>query len=607
MNNSLPPTWKSGSIFAGIDTAEFARSKLKLRRLLKELQLLLPKHESDESQSNNEAALFFERTFTILDEAYVEFETLKTFLVSFTLIDFNDRHAESELSQLLQLSITLSAAEKHFIGWLNHIDIHSLTKNSSIGRDHEVFLRSCKTLASHLLSDDAESIISALQAACVVPWSRLHTDLANGRIPHQCETLRDGKRDSHPPESERVRVKHNSNLRKAAYKRETNLFSQNIDTFTAALNAVKGFSVEVCERRGWLSVFEETLFRNGITLDVFEGFQEACYSYFVPLRRYLKIKARCLGKESLSWYDIDAPTGEAHANTLSWDEAQSIILGGFSTFNQDLAKFTQAAIENRWLDLIPRPGKRVGSYCLHAPGIKQSRILTSFRGRLDDVLAVAHELGHAYHYRQLDTRKRSVFQRNTPLPLAEVAGLLAEQFILDTLKENRSTYVNEKVVLEESLSNSVHFMMDTYACFLFEDAVFKIRRYRELLPNELSIITSNVQKKVYGDVFSDEELHPFVWVDKLHNFAPQQNYHNYPYTMGYLISLSLLARYKDDSRAYSERYADLLSDTGRVEVNKLLSRTFDINLEDPSFWLESLPLVARRVNRYEEVVKGGGS
>ena len=48
------------------------------------------------------------------------------------------------------------------------------------------------------------------------------------------------------------------------------------------------------------------------------------------------------------------------------------------------------------------------------------------------------------------------------------------------------------------------------------------------------------QKEAYGDALS--ETHPHFWASKLHFYITDVPFYNFPYTFGYLFSLSIYAK-----------------------------------------------------------------
>ncbi|WZU00576.1 M3 family metallopeptidase [Erysipelothrix sp. D19-032] len=87
------------------------------------------------------------------------------------------------------------------------------------------------------------------------------------------------------------------------------------------------------------------------------------------------------------------------------------------------------AYDEKWIDFLPREGKRGGAFCSNQPQIKQSRILTNFDGSMSDIITLAHELGHAYHGMLIEDL--SILNTDYTMPVAETASTFCENIVLN--------------------------------------------------------------------------------------------------------------------------------------------------------------------------------
>ncbi|MBP5306370.1 MAG: peptidase M3, partial [Lachnospiraceae bacterium] len=83
---------------------------------------------------------------------------------------------------------------------------------------------------------------------------------------------------------------------------------------------------------------------------------------------------------------------------------------------------------NEWIDFYPRDGKVGGAFDAGLGNeIKQSRVLTNYDGSFSSVDTLAHELGHAFHDRQL--ANEATLNQDYPMPIAETASTFNETFL----------------------------------------------------------------------------------------------------------------------------------------------------------------------------------
>ncbi|WP_245529196.1 M3 family metallopeptidase [Candidatus Mycoplasma haematominutum] len=89
--------------------------------------------------------------------------------------------------------------------------------------------------------------------------------------------------------------------------------------------------------------------------------------------------------------------------TYSIEEAKEIILGALSVLGDKYISEVKTIFNNPWIDWLPRKGKMSGAYysggAYKLPG---KYILLNYNSYFDDVLTIAHELGHAVHELKID-------------------------------------------------------------------------------------------------------------------------------------------------------------------------------------------------------------
>jgi oligoendopeptidase F len=229
------------------------------------------------------------------------------------------------------------------------------------------------------------------------------------------------------------------------------------------------------------------------------------------------------------------------------------------------------------------------------PAQNESRILSNYDGSLDEVLTLAHELGHAYHNECL--RGKTALQRRTPMTLAETASIFNQTIVADAALARAESPAEELAVLEAFLADAGQVVVDISSRYLFESEVFQRRARAELAAEELCEIMLQAQRDTYGDGLDGNYLNPYIWAWKPHYYSSTLSFYNFPYAFGLLFGLGLYAIYEQRGEAFLADYDALLASTGDARAEDLAAR-FGIELRSPAFWESSLEIVARRVDRY---------
>jgi oligoendopeptidase F len=324
--------------------------------------------------------------------------------------------------------------------------------------------------------------------------------------------------------------------------------------------------------------------------------QAAAVRSFPDFRRYLRAKAALIGSAAgdsggLPWWDLNAPVGHAAGASVGWEEATAEVRSAFASYSPALTALFDDAMAERWVDAGPRAGKRGGAFCMPTAN-GESRVMLNFDGTFDGVSTLAHELGHAYHNRQL--ADRTPLQRRTPMALAETASIFCETVLTEAALAGADDERRLRV-LDTDIGNACQVVVDIHSRFLFESWVFARRARSTLSPSELCEVMTDAQRETYGDGLDPDALHPYMWAVKPHYYST--DFYNWPYTFGLLFGLGLYAQYRADPDRFRLGYDDLLSSTGLGPATELAGR-FGIDVSDEAFWTASLDVLRARIDAF---------
>ncbi len=124
---------------------------------------------------------------------------------------------------------------------------------------------------------------------------------------------------------------------------------------------------------------------------------EAVVGRYDIARRWSRIKARALGLPKLCDYDRLAPVSD-QSLAVEWEQARELVQLVYSEFSVQLGKQVARFFDERWIDAELRPGKVPGGYCMSTVPEVHPYVLINYTDRLEDVLTLAHELGHGLHF-----------------------------------------------------------------------------------------------------------------------------------------------------------------------------------------------------------------
>ena len=187
--------------------------------------------------------------------------------------------------------------------------------------------------------------------------------------------------------------------------------------------------------------------------------------------------------------------------------------------------------------------------------------------------------------------------------LAETASTFAEAVLGEQRLKAARSRDEELQILDGMLGDSVAFLMNIHARFLFEDRLHRERTNGELTPERFSELMLEAQKEAYAGALDDSGWNPSFWISKLHFYISELPFYNFPYTFGYLLSLGVyaLADTFTDQSEFADKYRELLIATGCQVTEDAVSNTFGYHLGEADFWNKSIDIIDRRVDRFLEL------
>lgn len=425
------------------------------------------------------------------------------------------------------------------------------------------FLKQRQLLAKIKLPKEQEELISALSIDGYHGYATLYEHLKNKIV----ITGYEGNLLSYP-EAENALYHKDRKVREHTHHALNAAFEKEAPLFAEVLGHLSGFRLEMYKKRKWDDILLEPLHINHMEKETLEKMFLTAQKALPLLQKGLKAKAKLLHLKELAWFDIEAPIEEGKSH-YSFEEGSALILEVFKDFGPKLFAFAKRAIEAKWIESENRKNKRAGAFCTSFPLSKESRIFMTYQGTFDNVITLAHELGHAFHSDVLFSLPH--FDQHYPMSLAEMASTMKEQMLLDGLFQK----TQDKAILHKKLGRHFAYLMNLPCRFHFECALYKERQKGFVDEKRLCELMLEAQAATFGNL---SLYAPFFWASKLHFYFTNIPFYNFPYTFGYLFSLGAYALFSQDPKSFEERYIALLQDSGCMSVEELIAKHFEEDL-----------------------------
>jgi len=315
-------------------------------------------------------------------------------------------------------------------------------------------------------------------------------------------------------------------------------------------------------------------------------------------QRYFDIKRRLLDLDHLKNTDLYAPVAEIQKE-YSYDDACRLVLASFEGFSKELADEAARIMQGGHVDVVPRPGKSGGAFCMGMLPEETPYVLLNFTGNLRDVSTLAHELGHAVHYSL--SQKQNLFQYHAPLPLAETASVFGEMLLTRRLLEEETDRELKIALLCSKLEDMIATTFRQNVLTRFELAAHTLRGERLLSADDLCRLWVEENSKLFGD--SVQMIDAYRWGWSYISHFIHARFYCYSYVFGELLVLALYQQYLEQGEAFVPIYRELLAAGGSVDPAELVQRV-GLDLNDPGFWQGGYDFMSGLIDELESLVAG---
>lgn len=297
--------------------------------------------------------------------------------------------------------------------------------------------------------------------------------------------------------------------------------------------------VFVARARRYDSALEAALSSNFIPLEVFHNLIDT-YRRNLPIwHRYWRVRRRALGYDTLHVYDIKAPLSGKMPQVplqqaIDWIGAGMLPLG-----DEYVSVLRDGVTEQRWVDVYPNQGKRMGAYSHGVPGTHPF-ILMSYNDDIFSMSTLAHELGHSMHS-YYTWQNQPLTYADYTIFVAEVASNFNQALVRAHLLETNHDRDFQVAVIEEAMSNfhRYFFIMPTLARFELE-LHERAERGEALTADSMIALMADLFAEGYGDgVEVDRERVGITWAQfSTHLYS---NFYVYQYATGIAAAHALAA------------------------------------------------------------------
>lgn len=459
---------------------------------------------------------------------------------------------------------------------------------------YKYWINRLRKFKDYQLSEPEEQILLEKSLTSGDAWVRLYEESSS-----RLEFTVNGKKYN-DAEISKLLLDKDAKIRLKAGKEINRVYKENGHLYTFIYNMVIKDKAVEDEKRGFKTPVSARNMSEEVSDESVEVLAQTVKKHYKEIsHRFYKLKAKWLGVKKISYWDRNAPLPFSEDVHYTWDDAVKIVLNAYKEFSPKLYKIAKDFFDNNWIDVPPRDGKRSGAFCSSPITSWHPYLMLNFTGKQNDVLTLAHELGHGCHH-QLRV-KNGELNEHSRMTSEEVASVFGEMIVFQSLLRNMKNDKAKLCLITSKVGDMINTAIRQIAFHFFETRAHNERKKGELSEERLSQIWVEEMRDSLGDYVVVDEDSANIWSMVGHFFFLPFYVYAYSYADCFVNSLykvSETGKVKD----FADKYLDMLSKTALEDYGKIL-KPFGLNPNNVEFWEYGLSLISSYIDLLEKLDK----
>ena len=495
-------------------------------------------------------------------------------------VDVGDAALQEQNGAFIRMEAQISSR-------LSFIDSEIIAQDEALLREavaqggpNQPYLENLLMQKPYQLQPETERVLAALRPALNAPYQIYNmAKLADMKFPaFQAEG------EEHPLGYSLYEDKYEydprTEVRREAYKAFYAKLREYENVTAAAYQADVQAEKIIADQRGYKSVFDSLLFWQKVDRSMYDRQIDLIMEKLAPhMRKYAKLLQKIHGLDKMTYADLKLPVDPGYVPPVTIEESQKYIVEGLSVMGEDYQEMVRAAYRERWVDFAQNQGKSTGGFCASPYG-SHSYILLSWHGQMSDVFTLAHELGHAGHFK-LCNEAQSVFGTNVSTYFVEAPSTMNELLLAHYLLKTNPDKRFRRWILSSMVGNTYYHNFVTHLL----EAAYQREVYRivdaggGVQAETLDRIMKETLEKFWGDAVELTEGAELTWMRQPHYYM---GLYSYTYSAGLTVATQVCKRIETEGQPAVDDWKRVLTAGGtRTPLELARMAGVDISADAP--------------------------
>lgn len=527
-------------------------------------------------------------------------------------LDSTSSENKARYAKVMQTSTELANKAQFFslaIGKIDTEDQTRLLADASLA-EYRHFLSRIFESAKYQLSEEVEQVLNLKSTTAYERWVQLLSE----RLDQESRTVFTEDGDVERPFNDLFGLLQSTNeaVRDSAAAAITDVLQQYAPIAEAELNAVLQDKKVNDDLRGFDRPDAARHLSDDVSSEVVDAMMVAVQEYNSLAHELYQLKAELLGKDTLKYHERNVPFDfgsassprdaqgkpiESEEKPYSYENSAKLVSSVLYDIDPEFGSIYDRFNENGQIDVAPRVGKSGGAFCVYWNTELPTYVLLNHTETLNDVLTLAHEMGHAINNEMMRKEQRELYF-DTSMATAEVASTFMEDFVLERLLADADDELRLSLAMKR-LDDDISTIHRQVACYQFERSLHEALRAESYLSRErIGELFTNAMIAYMGPAVEQPDWATDWWIYWSHI---RRYFYVYSYASGLLISKSMQAMVRED-KGNIELVKQFLS-AGASKSPQALFADMGIDITDTAFWRKGLDAVREHLEETRELAK----
>ena len=455
-------------------------------------------------------------------------------------VDYYDTYNQERNERILSLISEISSSLSFINSEISELDESILSESIASATDNKHFLEDILRNKPHRLHPETERALAALSKTMFAPYQIYNMiKLADMKFaPFMAEEKEYPL--SYTLFENNYEYEQNTALRRAAFTAFSEKLREYENGTAAAYNTHVQTEKTLASLRGFDSVIDSLLFPQKVTPDMYHRQIDLIMEKLAPhMRKYARLLKKIHKLDRMEFADLKIAVDPEYDPKVTIEESKTYMEKGLSILGEDYTEMIKTAYRDRWVDFAQNAGKSTGGFCASPYG-KNSFILLSWNDRMSDVFTLAHELGHAGHFKSCNN-SQSIFDTYVSSYFVEAPSTMNELLMAHYLLKTNPDPRFRRWVLSCMIGNTYYHNCVTHLI----EAAYQREVYRivdkggSVNAETLSRLMKETLQKYWGEEVEISDDAALTWMRQPHYYM---GLYSYTYSAGLTIATQVCKR-----------------------------------------------------------------